>query len=83
MNKTIYINTLGCAKNEVDSKKMAAKLRKAGYQITDDYELADLFIINTCSFIESATSESIDTVLDFLDIKNERNVAVVVSALCR
>ncbi|WP_079535981.1 30S ribosomal protein S12 methylthiotransferase RimO [Phoenicibacter congonensis] len=79
MNKTIYINTLGCAKNEVDSKKMATKLKKAGYQITDDYELADLFIINTCSFIESATSESIDTVLDFLDIKNERNVAVVVS----
>ncbi len=79
MNKTIYINTLGCAKNEVDSMKMAKKLKKAGYTITEDYEEADLFIINTCSFIESATSESIDTVLDFLDIKNDRNVAVVVS----
>ncbi|MDO4841186.1 MAG: 30S ribosomal protein S12 methylthiotransferase RimO [Phoenicibacter congonensis] len=79
MNKTIYINTLGCAKNEVDSMRMAKKLKKAGYTITEDYEEADLFIINTCSFIESATSESIDTVLDFLDIKNDRNVAVVVS----
>lgn len=79
MQKTIYINTLGCAKNEVDSKKMARKLERAGYAITENYEEADLFIINTCSFIEAATSESIDATLDFLDIKNERDVAVVVS----
>ena len=79
MQKTIYINTLGCAKNEVDSKKMARKLERAGYAITENYEEADLFIINTCSFIETATSESIDATLDFLDIKNERDVAVVVS----
>ena len=58
---------------------MAEKLKRAGYVITENYEKADLFIINTCSFIEAATSESIDTTLDFLDIKNERDVAVVVS----
>ncbi len=79
MNKSIYINTLGCAKNEVDSKNMAKKLKGVGYTIVDDYEKADLFIINTCSFIEAATSESIDATLDFLDIKNDRDVAVVVS----
>ena len=58
---------------------MAEKLKRAGYVITENYEKADLFIINTCSFIEAATSESIDATLDFLDIKNERDVAVVVS----
>lgn len=79
MKKSVYINTLGCAKNEVDSKNMARKLRNVGYDIVDDYRKADLFIINTCSFIEAATSESIDATLDFLDIKNERDVAVVVS----
>ena len=79
MTKSVYINTLGCAKNEVDSKKMAKKLTNAGYSITKDYNEADLFIINTCSFIESATSESIDATLDFLEIKNDRDVAVVVS----
>ena len=79
MSKSIYINTLGCAKNEVDSKKMADKLKNAGYLITQNHEEAELFIINTCSFIEMATTESIDTVLDFLDIKNDRGVSVVVS----
>jgi len=53
--------TLGCAKNEVDSQEMAAKLVRAGYPLVDDPEAADAIIINTCSFIQAATEESIDT----------------------
>ncbi|MDO4399473.1 MAG: 30S ribosomal protein S12 methylthiotransferase RimO [Coriobacteriia bacterium] len=53
--------TLGCAKNEVDSQEMSAKLVRAGYLLADDPEQADVIIINTCSFIQAATEESIDT----------------------
>ena len=53
--------TLGCAKNEVDSQEMSAKLVRAGYLLEDEPEQADVIIINTCSFIQAATEESIDT----------------------
>lgn len=56
--------TMGCAKNEVDSEHMAARLVDAGYQIVDDAEHADAVIVNTCSFIQAATEESIDAILE-------------------
>ncbi len=56
--------TMGCAKNEVDSADMSAKLVDAGYRIEDDPEQADVVIVNTCSFIQAATEESIDAVLE-------------------
>lgn len=59
--------TLGCAKNEVDSADMARMLADAGYGICDDCDEADLIIVNTCSFIQSAVEEGIDTILDVID----------------
>ena len=56
--------TMGCAKNEVDSENMARKLVAAGYGIVDDPERADVVIVNTCSFIQAATEESIDAILE-------------------
>ena len=56
--------TLGCAKNEVDSQEMAVKLARAGYPLVDDPEEADIIILNTCSFIQAATEESLDTVFE-------------------
>lgn len=56
--------TMGCAKNEVDSADMSAKLADAGYRIEVDPEQADVVIVNTCSFIQAATEESIDAVLE-------------------
>ena len=56
--------TMGCAKNEVDSDHMANRLLQAGYQIIDDPEIADAVVVNTCSFIQAATEESIDAVLE-------------------
>lgn len=60
----VYIATLGCAKNEVDSATMARNLREAGYGITDEVEKAAAIIINTCSFIQSATEESLEAIFE-------------------
>ena len=64
VGKTIAFVTMGCAKNEVDSEHMAARLAAAGYDIIDDPEPADAVIVNTCSFIQEATEESIDAILE-------------------
>ena len=55
---------MGCAKNEVDSAHMASALIDAGFRIIDDPEQADAVIVNTCSFIQAATEESIDAILE-------------------
>ena len=56
--------TMGCAKNEVDSEHMALRLAAAGYELEDDPERADVVVVNTCSFIQAATEESIDAILE-------------------
>lgn len=71
------IVTLGCAKNEVDSAHMRSRLLEAGYAIEEDPSSADAIIINTCSFIQSATEESIDTILELAELDS------VVSGDCR
>ena len=65
----LYIVSLGCVKNLVDSEIMSGRLMKAGLIITQDPEKADIIIINTCSFIESAIDESIDTILELAKFK--------------
>ncbi len=62
--------TLGCAKNEVDSQEMAARLVRAGYRITHDPEAAELVIVNTCSFIQAATEESLDAFFSIAGLQN-------------
>ncbi len=62
--KSVAFVTMGCAKNEVDSDHMAERLRDAGYVISDDPESADVVVVNTCSFIQAATEESIEAVLE-------------------
>ena len=59
--------TLGCAKNEVDTDRMRALLLAAGYSEVDSAADADAVIINTCSFLASATSESIETTLELAE----------------
>lgn len=54
--------TMGCAKNEVDSANMKEKVQRAGYRVIDEVEEADAVIINTCSFIQDATEESLDMI---------------------
>lgn len=62
--RTVAFVTMGCAKNEVDSALMRARLLKAGYQVIEDAPRADAVIVNTCSFIRAATEESIEAILD-------------------
>ena len=59
-NKTFYIDTLGCAKNDYDSQVLAAELMSRGCTLSDSPESADILIVNTCGFIESAKIESIE-----------------------
>ncbi len=65
----VYINTLGCARNLVDSEFMAAVLQSAGSRIVPEPEKAEVIIVNTCSFIEPAVNESIDTILELASHK--------------
>jgi ribosomal protein S12 methylthiotransferase len=55
--------SLGCPKNLVDSEVMLGTLAKHGYAITADRQAADIIVVNTCGFIDSAKKESIDTIL--------------------
>ena len=66
--RILYI-TLGCAKNEVDSAAMANRLSTAGYLLSDDPQCADVLILNTCSFIQSATEESIEAILELAELE--------------
>jgi ribosomal protein S12 methylthiotransferase len=62
-----WLETLGCAKNQVDSDKLAGTLHVGGYTPAGSPEEADLVVVNTCAFIEAARQESIDTVLALAD----------------
>ena len=63
--------SLGCAKNLVNTEQMMALCRKAGYLVTGDPEGADVAVLNTCGFIESAKSEAIDNILELAQLKEQ------------
>ncbi len=73
--------SLGCAKNLVDAEIMLGSLMKSGVEITNDASSADAVIVNTCSFIDSAQEESVDTILESVELRdaNQRGQAVIVS----
>ncbi|MDY0119930.1 MAG: 30S ribosomal protein S12 methylthiotransferase RimO, partial [Clostridia bacterium] len=56
MDKTFYLYSLGCPKNEVDSESMSALLKEKGYRFTDDRKEASFLVVNTCAFLESAVT---------------------------
>jgi ribosomal protein S12 methylthiotransferase RimO len=61
--RTVSLVTLGCARNEVDSDELAARLDASGWRLAEPGAEADVVVVNTCGFIEAAKKESIDTVL--------------------
>jgi ribosomal protein S12 methylthiotransferase len=67
-----YILTLGCPKNEADSDAFAGSLSSAGWRITDNPEIADLLLLNTCAFIKPAVDESLDAIREAIEWKSER-----------
>ena len=67
----LYLESLGCARNQVDSEIMTGRLKKAGCTFTQDPEEAETIVVNTCSFIEEAAQESIDVILELAEYKKE------------
>jgi ribosomal protein S12 methylthiotransferase len=67
----VYIESLGCARNQVDSEIMMARLAAGGWSLADEPDEAEVILINTCSFIESASNESIDTILALAEYKTQ------------
>lgn len=74
--------TLGCAKNQVDSEVMLGVLKNSGYEIVADLEMADIAVVNTCGFLESAIKESIDCILDVSDKKKSGRLRKLLVAGC-
>ncbi len=66
---TLAVVSLGCAKNLVDTEIMLGQLTGAGWQVVDDFSRAELILINTCGFIETAKSESIEQILELAEYK--------------
>ena len=79
MNKKIGVVSLGCPKNLVDSEVMLGLLKNRDYEITNDKENADILIVNTCGFIETAKQESIQTILEMSECKKQNCKLLIVT----
>ena len=74
--------SLGCSKNQVDAEILLALMVNNGYEICADAQQCDVVIINTCGFIEDAKRESIETIFEFAQLKNQGQVKVLVVTGC-
>ncbi len=81
-SESIYIESLGCARNQVDSETMAGQLQLAGWSLTRDPSEATVIVVNTCSFVTSAINESIDTILELAGFKKKGRCRKLVVAGC-
>lgn len=82
LNK-VFILTMGCSKNDVDSETMAYKLKNNDYTIINNPSDADYIIINTCSFINAAKEESIDAIFDMINQKKDGAKIIVSGCLAQ
>ena len=81
MNKKVGFISLGCAKNLTDTETMLAILSESGMDIVSDPETADILVVNTCAFIDSAKSESIEAILEMAQYK-EKNCELLIVTGC-
>src|SRR3989338_8734148 len=79
--QSVGVINLGCARNLVDSQAILGRLKKGGHRIVD-MKGADIAIVNTCSFIEDAKRESIETILELLELKKQGKLKKVIVAGC-
>jgi ribosomal protein S12 methylthiotransferase len=77
MPATVALVSLGCPKNLVDSQAMLGLLEQAGYEIVEDVHDAEVLIVNTCAFIETAEEEAVDALMDLSDYKTGRCRALI------
>ena len=82
MTYKVAFVSLGCAKNLVNTEQMMALCRQAGHIVTGDPEGADVAVLNTCGFIESAKSEAIDNILELAQLKDQGKLKKLLVAGC-
>lgn len=82
MKKTVCLVSLGCPKNLVDSEVILGLLSKEGYALTTDPLSAEILIVNTCSFIEEATKEAVESILQFSRFKKEGCCRLLIVSGC-
>lgn len=80
--KKVGMVSLGCPKNTVDSERVLGDLVTSGFDLTQDEKEADVIIVNTCGFIESAKKESVDTILEMARHKTEGNCKQLIVTGC-
>ena len=83
MPPRLWLTTLGCAKNQVDSDKLTAHLADSGFAAAASPEEADVVMVNTCAFIEAARRESVDAVLELADRRPEGARLVVLGCMAQ
>lgn len=74
--------TLGCSKNTVDSERLMKQITANNFKLTDNPDQADTIIINTCGFIEAAKKESIDTILNAVEMKKDGKIKKIIVSGC-
>lgn len=80
LSKKIFgVISLGCDKNRVDTEKLLGLIKARGYRLTDDLSNAQIVIVNTCAFLQSAREEAIETILECADYKSENLEKIVVT----
>nr|HML48096.1 MiaB/RimO family radical SAM methylthiotransferase [Clostridia bacterium] len=82
MQRTVGLISLGCAKNRVDSEQMLGLLGQGSYALVNDPSEAEILIVNTCGFIESAKEEAIDTLLEMAQYKKTGRCRLLVATGC-
>jgi ribosomal protein S12 methylthiotransferase len=78
----VGLANLGCSKNQVDAEVMLGFLAKEGFTFTPDQREAEVIIVNTCGFIEASREESIDTLLELAQMKEEGHCRLLIAAGC-
>ena len=81
-SRTVALVTMGCARNEVDSEELAGRLAADGWTLVDDPSKAEIAVVNTCGFIESAKKDSVDALLEAHSLKGNGTTQAVVAVGC-
>jgi len=79
---TVHFHSLGCPKNLLDTEVMLGTLASAGYALAEELEDADVAVVNTCAFIESAREESVQAILDVADLRESGRLRALVVTGC-
>jgi ribosomal protein S12 methylthiotransferase len=80
--KSLYMMTLGCPKNRVDSEVMLGTLNQRGYHLVDDPDAAEVIVVNTCAFLKAAEQESVDNILELAEHKKTGKCETLVVTGC-